>query len=493
MLKTFKLKIIGMHCRSCKTLIETEIDELPGVKNIIVDFTTGESTIEYDAGKINQAKISKEIEKMNYQTTPITSNKEKNQFSLPVKISYKKIFIASVLIIIFTFGYFLINKLGLMELLAKLNEPSVSIGFIFIIGILASFHCVGMCGGLIVAYSAADLKKKGSKKSFKPHIAYNLGRLISYTLLGAVLGGIGSFFAINPSFSGYVLLLASAFMVLFGLSLLTELKWLTKLKIKTPDFIARFLFKNKHSDKPKGPFIIGLLTAFMPCGPLQAMQLFALTTGSFWQGAMAMGVYALGTIPLLLGFGGIIALIKQAHLKKLMRFSGVIVIFLGIIMFNRGLSNFGLGLKSFIPERSVAQTEYIIDGDEYQIVEMDVSYSGYKPNILYIKKDIPVRWIINGSEITGCTNAIEVPELGIKKDLHPGKNIIEFTPTKLGEIKFSCWMRMVWGKFIVTEASASAAGRNIQADAADLPTSGSCDGSGSCGGTCGQSTCACGG
>jgi len=493
MLKTLKLKITGMHCRSCKTLIEAEIDESPGVKNIIVDFNTGEATVEYETSKINQAKIAKEIEKMNYKTSVIKQSATDPNSQSAIKISYKKIAIAVTLAIIFISGYFLIGKLGLMEILAKLNEPSVSIGFIFIIGLLASFHCVGMCGGLIVAYSAADIKNKNQKKSIKPHIAYNLGRLISYTLIGAILGGVGSFFAINPSFSGYVLLFASAFMILFGLSLLTELKWLDKLKLKTPDFIARFLFKNKHSNKPKGPFIIGLLTAFMPCGPLQAMQLFALTTGSFWQGAMAMGVYALGTIPLLLGFGGIIALIKQAHLKKLMRFSGVIVIFLGIIMFNRGLANFGIGLKSLIPERSVANTELLTDGNEYQTIEMDVTYSGYKPNVLYIKKDVPVRWIINGDEITGCTNAIEIPELGIKKDLRKGKNIIEFTPTKLGEIKFSCWMKMVWGKFIVTDANAASAERDVVADAADLPSGGSCGGSGSCGGTCGQSSCACGG
>ncbi len=119
-----------MHCRSCKTLIETEVNELPGVKNIIVYFNTGESTIEYEASKINQAKIAKEIEKMNYKTSVIKQSTTDPNSQSAIKISYKKIAIASSLSILFISGYFLIGKLGLMEILAKLNEPSVSIGFI---------------------------------------------------------------------------------------------------------------------------------------------------------------------------------------------------------------------------------------------------------------------------------------------------------------------------------------------------------------------------
>lgn len=80
---------------------------------------------------------------------------------------------------------------------------------------------------------------------------------------------------------------------------------------------------------------------------------------------------------------------------------------------------------------------------------MRVASWGFQPKVLKIKKDIPVKWIIKGDQITGCTEKIIVPELNIAKTLNSGDNIIMFTPNQLGEIPFSCAMGMVRGKFIV--------------------------------------------
>jgi plastocyanin domain-containing protein len=80
---------------------------------------------------------------------------------------------------------------------------------------------------------------------------------------------------------------------------------------------------------------------------------------------------------------------------------------------------------------------------------MAVTYYGYEPNVLNIKKGIPVRWVIDVQQLSGCNSQILMPDYNITKNLKLGQNIIEFTPTKSGEIKFSCSMRMIWGKFIV--------------------------------------------
>jgi plastocyanin domain-containing protein len=80
---------------------------------------------------------------------------------------------------------------------------------------------------------------------------------------------------------------------------------------------------------------------------------------------------------------------------------------------------------------------------------MDLTASGYQPDILYIKKDIPVRWVINVKQLSGCLSAIMIKDYNIYQKLHLGENVIEFTPKSAGEIKFSCGMQMVWGKFIV--------------------------------------------
>ncbi|NQV00148.1 MAG: cupredoxin domain-containing protein, partial [Parcubacteria group bacterium] len=115
-------------------------------------------------------------------------------------------------------------------------------------------------------------------------------------------------------------------------------------------------------------------------------------------------------------------------------------------------------------------------------VNMDLTLQGYDPNILYIKAGIPVRWVINVKQMSGCTNSIILHGYDIEKDLVKGENIIEFMPEESGEIKFSCWMQMVWGKFIVTEGDVNPNQSQIELESESLPE-GSCDGS--CGGGCG--------
>ena len=488
MLKKIKIQIEGIHCKSCKTLIETEVDILEGVKDIDVDYQNGECQIEFDDQKISQKKIFETIEKLNYKVS------EKETTRKTKRSASKRLIIAGILLVLFALGYYLIKYFGLLEVLSKLNEQRISYWLIFLIGLLVSFHCVGMCGGLVVTYTARHHAANQDKKTNHsvPHLQYNVGRMISYTLIGAILGGAGSFFGINPTFTGIITLIAGGFMILMGLSLLTHFKWLEKLKLRTPAFIARFLYSQRHTKRPKGSFIIGLLNGFMPCGPLQAMQLYALASGSITRGALSMGIYALGTVPLMFGFGSFISLISQKRIKQVMKLSGAIVIILGLFMLNRGLINFGYGFRGFIPERATSQTEYLVTGDvkEYQIVKMDLTYRGYSPNVLFVKKDVPVRWIINVQQMTGCTDEIIMPDYNIRKKLEYGENIIEFVPKELGDIKFSCWMQMIWGKFVVTEGDINPEQQKLELEETNLPQ-GTCGGGGSCGGGCGVPTCGC--
>ena len=171
MLKKIKFHISGIHCRSCKTLIETEIDVLPGVNKVRVDYKSGEVEVEFDEGKIRKEKIFSEIKRLNYQVKDTAGERkeeqEKESGSKPFLYGLAFLLAAVFLIEI----YLTIQKLGGFSLLAKLNESNVSYGLIFVIGLLAGFHCIGMCGGLVVAYSASHLKKvkdspeRGEKKS----------------------------------------------------------------------------------------------------------------------------------------------------------------------------------------------------------------------------------------------------------------------------------------------------------------------------------------
>ena len=113
---------------------------------------------------------------------------------------------------------------------------------------------------------------------------------------------------------------------------------------------------------------------------------------------------------------------------------------------------------------------------------MDVDWT-FKPTELAIKKGIPVRWEINGINVSGCSNEIVIPKLNIRKKIGTGLNIIEFTPEKEGIIPFSCWMGMLNGRFIVTDEGGNLSGET-KAEASEPIPAGSCGGSG---GGCGCS------
>lgn len=351
--------------------------------------------------------------------------------------------------------YFMLQRSGALQIFSRLQDKNIGYGLLFLIGFLASFHCVGMCGGLVVTYTAGQYLGADNEKKLLPHLFYNSGRIISYTAVGAILGGIGSFFGINPIFSGVLTIFAAIVMLAMGASLVKNINFIEKLKSKMPMFVAKYLFSQKYENKSKGPFVIGFLNGFMPCGPLQAVQFYALGTGSAWNGALSMFFFALGTVFLMFGFGYFVSSISGERIKKMMKISGVVVILLGLFMLNRGLANFGWNFGNLVPREQTANVSRNDSSGgetgEYQAVRMDLTYRGYEPNVLYIKKGVPVRWVINVKQLSGCTSTILVEKFGIRKNLKSGENVIEFTPTETGEIPFSCGMKMVWGKFIVND------------------------------------------
>jgi plastocyanin domain-containing protein len=85
----------------------------------------------------------------------------------------------------------------------------------------------------------------------------------------------------------------------------------------------------------------------------------------------------------------------------------------------------------------------------YQDINMNVTVSGWQPNYFVLKRGIPVRWNINGIQITGCNGGIVVPAYGLNFKIKQGMQIINFTPTETGVVPWSCWMNMINGKFLI--------------------------------------------
>lgn len=359
-----------------------------------------------------------------------------------------------------------IKNLFMLKYIPEISNDA-GLGILFVLGLLTSLHCLGMCGGIAISQTVKSPKEGWAASKYQwimPSVLYNGGRIIGYTAVGAVIGGIGKVIGFNGTLKGLVPLVGGIFMIIMGINLLDILPSLRRFNVRMPYFIARKL-TGKHN---YGPFIVGLLTSLMPCGPLQIVQLYAMGTGSVIGGASAMFIFSLGTLPLLFLFGIVNSLISKKHTNIVLKLSAFIVIVLGFVMVGRGLSlsGYSVDILSFTSSNSVdvssitksnskgnpAVGEGIakIEGN-VQTVTTSIK-SGSFPEIT-VQKGIPVKWTIKASEdeLNGCNNAIIIPKLKLEVSFQVGDNIVEFTAHETGEITYTCWMGMIKSKINVVD------------------------------------------
>ena len=157
----------------------------------------------------------------------------------------------------------------------------------------------------------------------------------------------------------------------------------------------------------------------------------------------------------MIGFGYLATLISHKMTGRLFKVSGVLVLLLGLVMLNQGLvlTGSGFDFNSLLATRSAPtnanSTTKSTISNGYQTIKMDVTASGWKPANFFLQEGLPVKWVIDGKEITECNRAIQVPKLGLHFYINPGEQTIEFTPTDEGVISWSCWMGMIDGSFVI--------------------------------------------
>ncbi|MEK6698641.1 MAG: sulfite exporter TauE/SafE family protein [Nitrospirota bacterium] len=212
---------------------------------------------------------------------------------------------------------------------------------VFLIGFLGSMHCIGMCGGFVAMYS---LKKPAVRPSLPYHLLYNLGRIATYSLLGGIMGLLGSTVAYIGELRGIpgaTLLIAGAVMVLMGLNIAGILGRggaFENAEIASRPFFRKALHRILAMESIWGTFLLGFLLGFLPCGLLYPLFINAAAAGSFSSGMFMMAVFGLGTVPALMSFGFLVTKIRP-HVKLLLyRVAAILIVLLGIQAFLRGMA-----------------------------------------------------------------------------------------------------------------------------------------------------------
>lgn len=485
MFKKTTVHIQGMHCRSCEILVEDELLKIPGVERAVISHTKGIAEIYHKDG-LNEGKVNEAISEVGYSI----GTDEKPLFSRNIG-DYLDLLVA---VGILFFVYLLFKSLGIFSLVNTTSSDFSSLPVVFLIGITAGLStCMALVGGLILGASAKFAEKHPTAtpaQKFKPHIFFNLGRICSYFFFGGLIGFAGSFFTLSPAVLGLLTIVVGGVMFLLGAQLIDISPRLKSVNITLPKFISRALGIKERNEKEyshKNSAVLGGLTFFLPCGFTQAMQLFAISTGDPFQGALTMGIFALGTTPGLLGIGGLTSVVRGAFAKSFFKFAGIVVMALAIVNISNGYNLSGIALAS--PFKAGSSSDVFDPNvtleNGVQIVRMTQDGTGYSPNTFTIKKDIPVRWIVNSTNVNTCASSIVSSALNIRKGLDLGENIIEFIPKDTGVVKFSCSMGMYRGQFNVVDGSGSAntgSTQNVQQAAASSGGGGSCGaGGGGCG------------
>ncbi|MDF2542089.1 MAG: Heavy metal transporter [Herbinix sp.] len=454
--------IEGMTCVSCENRIERKLSSTEGITGVSVRYTKGIAEITYDTAVIALSDIEKIIEDLDYKV------------KRTVEIEKKKPDVTNLLAIVITVYaiYMLLKRFTGFDFFNAfpLAEEGMGYGMLFLIGVLTSVHCVAMCGGICLSQCVPKEQENGATPSkwatLRPSLLYNLGRVTSYTIIGAIVGGIGSVISFSGTMKGIVQILAGVFMVIMGLNMLSLFPGLRKFVPHMPKVFAKLIYGRKRSNSP---YYIGLLNGLMPCGPLQAMQLYALSTGNPLQGAISMFLFSVGTVPLMFGFGVLSSLLNKKFTHKMLSASAVLVVILGIFMLNNGFSLSGITMPSLTgimgsAESNSGSKNVAVIEDGVQIVTTSLSSGRYEP--ITVQKGIPVKWTIiaEDNDINGCNNSMVIPKYGIQYDFKAGDNVVEFTPTESGTIPYSCWMGMIRSKITVVD--------NLEDSAASSDTSG---------------------
>jgi sulfite exporter TauE/SafE/copper chaperone CopZ len=458
-MKKLVVPITGLHCKACEILTEDGLREIKEISQVKVNHKTGLAEIEYNGEAPKIEDIKKALEETGYGL-----GKRNNQISeeagqnlncdlketkhKPKDFSFYITISAAVLII-----YLLLNRSSSLPF-SGLLQQDFSWPLAIIVGLVAGVStCLALVGGLVFSLAAnyAQNHPEATKQEkFRPHLLFNLGRLIGFFLLGGILGIIGSAFKLSPITNSLITIIIGVVVLILGLKLLDIFPAITKFDFSLPKKFGKII-------KINNPIILGALTFFLPCGFTQAMQIYALGTGSFIQGGLIMALFALGTAPGLLGIGGLSALSGKKKSSAFFVVAGVIVVAFGIFNLANGYrllkisTNFNLSNLTAPKEETNSNDSKIEEENGARIIRMAETNRGYIPNYFVILKDQPVKFIIDAQAPYSCASALVIPSLKIQTQLKPGENIFEFTPDKIGEIPFSCSMGMYTGKFVVVD------------------------------------------
>jgi sulfite exporter TauE/SafE len=330
---------------------------------------------------------------------------------------------------------------------------------IFLTGLTTGgLSCLAMQGGLLASIIANQKEEEINKVGALPVTLFLATKLISHTLLGFLLGWLGSQIELSLTIRLIFQGIAAFFMLATAGNLLNLHPIFRYVVFQPPRFIQRIV---KNSTKSKAlftPALLGLMTIFVPCGVTQAMEVFAITSGSSVLGALIMFSFVLGTSPLFALVGVATAKLSETFRENFLKIAAAALIFLGLSSLNGIL----VVLNSPVTFATITHPiTYLFSEERFsslqnttttgtttgvQQVLINVKSNGYSPNRIRVKVGVPVQLTLQTKDTYTCASSFILKGFNIKLQLGPNDSkSVAFTPTEKGQYKFSCSMGMYTG------------------------------------------------
>ena len=445
---TLELPVTGMTCRACETKVSRSLGKVPGVARVSVSARRGVARV-LVAEPVSRSALTAAVRRAGYEV-----GRQERPWLTSDRRVWRDVATAVAVLALFAL---VAQATGATEAIGRIGGMTSSGGLVvaLVLGVAAGLStCMAIVGGLVLGISARFARAHPdltTAQKLRPHLAFNTGRVVGFAALGAVMGGLGSAITLDARTVAVLMIVVSLVMGAVGLQLSAVSPRLSGGTVALPARLGRMLRLDRGGYSHRTAFLAGAGSFFLPCGFTQAVQIYALSTGSPGQAAAVMGLFALGTAPGLLGIGGLTAAVRPSAAPTFFRFAGVTVLAFAALNVHGALGVLAPGL--FAPGTAGVQTSVsrnvTLDGD-VQVLRTTQVANGYEPAAATVYLGREVRWEIESTALT-CAAALYAPALGIDAALQAGVNVFTFTPQTVGTIRYSCAMGMYWGSIEVIE------------------------------------------
>ncbi|RJP52523.1 MAG: hypothetical protein C4586_02735 [Anaerolineaceae bacterium] len=344
----------------------------------------------------------------------------------------------------------------------------------FITGITTGgLSCLAVQGGLLASSLAHQIeqdyvghvagKKKKQKIEVRTNSAFPIflflaAKLIAYTLLGALLGWLGSYFTLSPMTRAMLMITIGIFMIGNALRMFKVHPIFRYFSIEPPKFITRYIRRTAKGTDTFTPVFLGALTVFIPCGITQAMMATALGTGSMALGAALMFAFVLGTSPVFFIVAYLTTELGARLENFFMRFVAIVLLILGFMTLDGGLNVLGSPLsfqnltRNLLPSNidlaSVADSTQPVMAEGELL--LNVGNGGYFPRTLKAPADKTFTLNLVTNQTYSCARDFVIPALNYYQLLpDTGTVQVNIPAQKAGSILFfTCSMGMYTGQIV---------------------------------------------